>query len=75
MVRLMINAVSKRPCLFLRFSTETDLTGHELEAYVRDKLIDDVKCTKISSKHPHEYSSFKVTVPAPFEDVIANPKT
>lgn len=59
---------------FHAFRLDPDLTDHDLEAYLRNRQIDDVKCTRISSKHPDEYSSFKVTVPARLEEVIVDPK-
>ncbi|KAK9728727.1 hypothetical protein QE152_g17039 [Popillia japonica] len=47
---------------FHAFRLDPDLTDHDLEAYLRNRQIDDVKCTRISSKHPDEYSSLLLTI-------------
>lgn len=57
------------------FRLQPDLTCDRLETYLKSKKIEDVKCMKISSKHPDEYSSFKVTVPARLDDLIKDPTT
>lgn len=57
------------------FRLDPKLTREDLEKYLNDMKFEDVKCIKITSKHPDEYSSFKVTVPARFEDLISSPTT
>lgn len=57
------------------FRLEPNLSTEDLEAYLKSKKVEDVKCLKITSKRPEEYSSFKVTVPSRLENLILDPMT
>lgn len=57
------------------YRLQPNIKCEQLEMHLKNKNIDNVKCTKITSKHPDEYSSFKVTVPARYENIIQDPAT
>ncbi|KAK9736666.1 hypothetical protein QE152_g11393 [Popillia japonica] len=57
------------------YRLQPNIKCEQLEMHLKNKNIDNVKCTKITSKHPDEYSSFKVIVPPRYENIIQDPAT
>lgn len=54
---------------------EPDISVAGLTNYLKDKEIENIKCEKMQSNRPEEYSSFKLSVPAIYKDIITNPET
>lgn len=50
-------------------------TAEDLTEYLKSQGIASVKCLEMDSKHPEEYTSFKVSVPQDYVDKIQNPDT
>lgn len=57
------------------FRLEPTITSDNIIQHLNSKKINDVKCEQLQSKHPTEYSSFKVSVPATFSEEIMKPET
>ncbi|KAK9680742.1 hypothetical protein QE152_g38853 [Popillia japonica] len=57
------------------YRLEPNSSSEDLEAYLKSKKVENVKCLKVTSKRPEEYSSFKVTVPSRLENLILDPMT
>lgn len=52
---------------------EPNLSDTKLEEYLNTKGLTNVKCTKMNSKYPEEYSSFKVSVPIQLTELARDP--
>ncbi|KAK9878160.1 hypothetical protein WA026_021176 [Henosepilachna vigintioctopunctata] len=50
-----------------------DLTAENIIHHLNKNNLDDVRCVKLSSKRPEEYSSFRVSVPVDDKNKIRNP--
>lgn len=50
------------------------ITEEDLINYVKSKNINEVKCEKLNSKFPDIYSSFKVSVPSKYFEVLLKPE-
>lgn len=57
------------------FRLEPNITANSLINYLNSKNINEVTCEKLNSKHPAEYSSYKVSVPTKYAEEIMKPET
>jgi len=59
---------------FHAYRLSVDTTVESLKKHLEDKNISAVKCEKLNSKHPDEYTSFKISAPSNQTELLLDPK-
>ncbi|KAL3269397.1 hypothetical protein HHI36_008467 [Cryptolaemus montrouzieri] len=63
----------KRYAHFHVFGIHTDISTEQLTETLKKKSLSNLKCEKVTSKRPEEYSSFKISVIYEEQEIIKNP--